>query len=166
MLACLRHRTVRRTDDQDRTVLFGNISRSDITSRLHDWDRDYFEYEPDEETVAALSDAMLDVEIKIILGTWCGDSRREIPRLWKILEQIGYPVDEVEMFGVGSSRFTAKMGISREILDWSDAVKKYYEVERVATFIFYRGGRELGRIEENRKVLWKKKSERSPPDEF
>jgi hypothetical protein len=40
------------------------------------------------------------------------------------------------------------MGIGQGLLDWSDAVKKYYGVERVATIILYRSGRELGRIEE------------------
>ena len=130
------------------TVLFGNVTRADITENINDWDRDYFEYEPDAGTVAALEDGMLDVDIKIVLGTWCSDSRREVPRLWKILEQIGYPVDDVKMFAVGSSRFTTKMGIKQELLDWSDAVKEYYAAERVATIIFYRDGEELGRIEE------------------
>jgi len=130
------------------TVLFGNVTRADITTHLGEWDREYFEYEPDGETVAKLEDNMLDVDIKIVLGTWCSDSRREIPRLWKILEETGYPVDEVDMMAVGSSRFTAKMGIDQELLDWSDAVKKYYAAERVATIILYRDGEELGRIEE------------------
>jgi hypothetical protein len=129
-------------------VLFGNITRADITSRLNDWDREYFEYEPDGETVAALEEGMFDVDIKIVLGTWCGDSKREVSRLWKILEQIGYPVDDVEMFAVGSSRFTTKMGVEKKLIDWSAAVKKYYGVELVATFIFYRDGEELGRIVE------------------
>ncbi len=52
------------------------------------------------------------------------------------------------MMAVGSSRFTTKMGIEQKLLDWSDAVKEYYAAERVATFIFYRDGEELGRIEE------------------
>ncbi len=84
----------------------------------------------------------------MIFGTWCGDSRREVPRLWKILEEAGYPVDEIEMLAVGSARFTPRMGISEELLDWSKAVKKRYGVERVATIILYRGGEETGRIVE------------------
>jgi dipeptidyl aminopeptidase/acylaminoacyl peptidase/thiol-disulfide isomerase/thioredoxin len=130
------------------TVLFGNVTRADIATHISDWDTEYFEYEPDGEIVTTLEDAMLDVDIKIVFGTWCSDSRREVPRLWKILEEIGYPVDEVEMMAVGSSRFTAGMGIDRKLLDWSDSVKKYYATERVATIILYRDGEELGRIEE------------------
>jgi hypothetical protein len=129
-------------------VMFGNVTRADITEHLNDWDREYFEYEPDAETVSALEDGMFDVDIKIVLGTWCGDSKREVPRLWKILEQIGYPADEVEMYAVGSARFTVKMGVKQELLDWSAAVKKYYGSEYVATFIFYRDGEEIGRIVE------------------
>jgi dipeptidyl aminopeptidase/acylaminoacyl peptidase len=130
------------------TVLFGNVTRADITTHISEWDTEYFEYEPDGEIVIALEDNMLDVDIKVVLGTWCSDSRREIPRLWKILEEIGYPVDDVEMMAVGSARFTTQMGVDRKLLDWSDAVKKYYAVEKVATIILYRDGEELGRIEE------------------
>jgi dipeptidyl aminopeptidase/acylaminoacyl peptidase/thiol-disulfide isomerase/thioredoxin len=129
-------------------VIFGNVTRAGILEHLNDWDSEYYEYEPDAETVAQLEDNMLDVDIKIVFGTWCGDSQREVPRLWKILEQIGYPVDDISMMAVGSSRFTSKMGIDQRLLDWSDAVKKRYAVERVATIIFYRDGKELGRIEE------------------
>jgi hypothetical protein len=52
------------------------------------------------------------------------------------------------MYAVGSSRFTAAMPIPERVLQWSDAIKKRYRVERVATIIVTRGGAEIGRIVE------------------
>ena len=130
------------------TVLFGPVTREEIVSSINDWDREYFEYEPDPTVVAALSDKLFDVDLAVIFGTWCSDSKREVPRLWKILEEAGYPVDEVEMLAVGSSRFTADMGVPADLIAWSDAVKRYYGVEAVETIIVTREGKELGRIVE------------------
>ena len=55
---------------------------------------------------------------------------------------------EVEMKAVGSSRFTTDMGIPSRYLEWSEAVKEHYGVERVATIIVYRDGEEIGRVVE------------------
>ena len=91
---------------------------------------------------------MQGVEITVLLGTWCSDSRREVPRLWKILDAIGMPPDEATLYAVGSSRFTSEMPIPEELLEWSARIKEEYGVERVATIILYRGGEEIGRIVE------------------
>jgi dipeptidyl aminopeptidase/acylaminoacyl peptidase len=131
------------------TVLLGEISRGDIIENLQDWDAEFFEYTPDATLTGELEDPIYSVDFVIVLGTWCSDSRREIPRLWKILEELQYPIDEIKMFGVGSSRFTKEMPIPEGVLEWSDKTKAYYGVERVATVIVYREGREIGRIIES-----------------
>lgn len=130
------------------TVLFGDIDRDFVISNLVDWDREYFEYEPDPEVLERLSDWIHGASFTVVLGTWCPDSRREVPRLWKVLESVRYPVGEVEMKAVGSSRFTTDMGIPSRYLEWSEAVKEHYGVERVATIIVYRDGEEIGRVVE------------------
>ncbi len=127
-------------------VMMGEVTRDEILDNLPGWDREYFEYTPDPAVIGELQDHIRDVEITVVLGTWCSDSSREIPRLWKILEDTGYPVVDVKMFAVGSSRFTLEMGISTELLGWSNRIKRFYEVERVATIIILRDGEEIGRI--------------------
>ena len=130
------------------TVLFGTLTRESIGQHLPGWEAEYFLYEPDPETCAALAERLPGTKITVVLGTWCPDSQSEVPRLWKILEQAWYPPDEVEMFGVGSVRFSTEMGIAAKLLAWSEAVKTWWSVERVATIIVSRGGSELGRIVE------------------
>jgi dipeptidyl aminopeptidase/acylaminoacyl peptidase len=129
-------------------VVMGEVTRDRILVDLPDWDDEFFEFEPDPAIIGEIANYMHDVEITVLLGTWCSDSRREIPRLWKILDEIGYPADEVTLYAVGSSRFTSEMPIPDELLEWSIRIKEQYGVERVATIIFYRGGEEIGRIVE------------------
>ncbi len=131
------------------TVLMGEVTREDITESIHDWDAEYFYYTPDAELLGELEQYIYGVHITIVLGTWCSDSRTQVPRLWKILEDLHYPISEVTMFTVGSSRFTAAKGIPSNVLKWSDALKKKHDVERVATFIITRDGEEIGRIIES-----------------
>ncbi len=131
---------------EDRTILMGEVTREKIVEHLHTWDVDYFEYLPDEELLPRIGEYIFNVDITIVLGTWCSDSQREVPRLWRILDDLGYPLSEIKMLAVGSSRFTSDMGIPKNLLTWSDRVKKRYGVERVATIIISKGGKELGRI--------------------
>ncbi len=128
------------------TLLLGNTSREDIEQNFPGWTDEYISYQPGEQTAGNIASRLQDVSITCIFGTWCSDSRRDVPRMWKILEMAGYPPSGMEMLAVASSRFTADMGIDQKLISWSDRIKEHYGVERVATFIIYRKGEELGRI--------------------
>ncbi|MBN2070274.1 MAG: S9 family peptidase [Candidatus Krumholzibacteriota bacterium] len=132
----------------DTVVLMGEVTREEIIEGLDGWDSEFFAYEPDEATIAVLEEKIYGVEILCVLGTWCPDSRREIPRLWKILEKMEYPVSEIRMLAVGSSRFTIDMPIPARLFNWSRDIRKWFDVERVATIIILRDGSEIGRIVE------------------
>ncbi|MCK5407349.1 MAG: hypothetical protein KAJ37_07845, partial [Candidatus Krumholzibacteria bacterium] len=75
----------------------------------------------------------------------------EVPKLWKILEEADYPISQMKMYAVGSSRFKRTMPIPPQVFDWSVNVKKWYDVQLMSTFIFERDGVELGRIVETPK---------------
>lgn len=134
--------------DRYGTVYLGEITREDFEENLNHWFGEDFDYAPDETVMNELLPLIHDVKITCILGTWCSDSQREIPRLWKILDELEYPASELTMLAVGSSRFTRDMPIAPEVFDWSVDVKSFYNVERVATIIVTRDGKELGRIVE------------------
>jgi predicted peptidase len=131
------------------TVLLGEVTREGINEHLPGWDAEYFDYSPDAGLMPRLEELMSGVEITCVIGTWCSDTEREIPRLWKILEGVGYPIDDVEMLAVGSSKFTRDMPIPADVFEWSQNVKAWYDVEAVATIIITRDGKELGRIVES-----------------
>ena len=98
----------------------------------------YDNYQYNEEVVRKLLDLdRNDVSILVVMGTWCPDSRREVPRFMKILTAINFPMDRVKFLGVDNTKYTP--------------VENYeaLNIQRVPTFIFYVKNIEAGRIIEN-----------------
>ncbi len=98
------------------------------------WNSAYNMYEIDSVATGELKANISDVKIKIVMGTWCEDSRREVPHLYKILNTIDYPVDKVILINVNRDM----QGIANEVEE--------LEIKFVPTIIFSRAGNELGRI--------------------
>ena len=85
---------------------------------------------------------MLDInkdnlKIKIVIGTWCPDSRREVPKFMMILDIWKFPVSKVTFIGVDNAKLSP--------------VGEYESLNilRVPTFIIYKNNIEAGRIIEN-----------------
>lgn len=77
-----------------------------------------------------------DVSIKVILGNWCSDSQREVPHLLRMLETAPMKGVPVTFYLVNEDKFCPDPEVQ--------ALKANY----VPTIIFYRDGKELGRIVE------------------
>ncbi|MEK7671115.1 MAG: thioredoxin family protein, partial [Bacteroidota bacterium] len=75
----------------------------------------------------------------VVLGTWCSDSKREVPRFLKIVDLSLIPPAQIQFYGVDRTKKS------------SDGVTDRYKIERVATFIFLKRGEEVGRIVESPK---------------
>jgi hypothetical protein len=91
----------------------------------------------DEGAARALAAAPPGAEVLIVLGTWCGDSRREVPRLWRALDVAGEVPFSIELIGVGRD----KKAPGRDLTA--------LDVRYVPTFIVRREGKEIGRIVES-----------------
>ena len=78
-----------------------------------------------------------DVSIKIVMGTWCPDSRREVPRFMRVLDAWQLPVTKLTFIGVDDTK--------------QSPVGEYIklDIQRVPTFIIYKNNIEAGRIIEN-----------------
>lgn len=96
----------------------------------------YETYSPESAIVSELSKELEDVEIRAYMGTWCGDSKREVPKLFKLLDLTGYDQDQLTL-----------VAVDRAKTEPAELVEGY-NVSRVPTFIFYRDGKELGRFVE------------------
>ena len=77
-----------------------------------------------------------DVSVLIFLGTWCHDSQREVPRMLKILETVGFPQADIKMVTLDFSK-NDRLGLAAA-----------NEVKFTPTFIFFRQQNEIGRIVE------------------
>ncbi len=97
---------------------------------------DFLTYVPQPEYHNAIPYLMEDVEILCIMGTWCSDSKREVPRMIRILQTKNIAPEKLRLIAVDrTKRDPAGVALN-------------YGVDRVPTFIFLRNGLEIGRIVE------------------
>ena len=75
------------------------------------------------------------------MGTWCGDSRREVPRLLKVLDEAGIAPQNIRIICTKSGNPGHKTSPGRE--------EQGLYIFRVPTVIVYRQNKELGRIVES-----------------
>ena len=78
-----------------------------------------------------------DITIKIVMGTWCPDSRREVPRFMRVLNIWQFPSEKSIVLGVDNAKLCP-------IGDFDKL-----DIQRVPTFILYKNNIEVGRIIEN-----------------
>ena len=77
--------------------------------------------------------------IQVFFGTWCGDSKREVPRFLKIMDELNY--ENVKLIGLDNTFQNYKQ---------SPFGEEYgLNVHRVPTFILYKDSLEVGRIVEH-----------------
>ena len=102
-----------------------------------DYDLEYNDYIPDRKVVKKISKRSRGVSIAIILGTWCPDSREQVPRFYKILDEAGIGEEILTVICVDGYK------------QFDDTTGGLYDIEKVPTFIFIRDGMEIGRIVES-----------------
>lgn len=100
------------------------------------YDSRHNSYKTDQEVIAKLKPVINDYTIKGFMGTWCGDSKRNVPRFYKILEETGFDESYFELVTVGRNKKTP------------DNLQEGFDLLRVPTFIFYKNGEEVGRFVE------------------
>ena len=105
------------------------------------YSENYESYQPDIETVGELKKALGKYHVLIFLGTWCGDSRREVPRLIRILKEANFPEDQLKIVAVDRREPNVKKSPYGE--EWG------LQIKRVPTFILIKDGREINRIVES-----------------
>lgn len=100
------------------------------------WTEEYNNYQPDFETLDKLEGKLEGVMIQIIFRSTCSDSREQLPRLFKILQELNYDLTSITLIGVNRE----KKGLSNET--------EGLDIKFVPTIIFYKDGGEIGRIVE------------------
>ncbi|WP_293789068.1 thioredoxin family protein [uncultured Pedobacter sp.] len=158
-----------------------NVSAQDLNKKIHDevhnkdilinactregittfpefkemYDPLYEAYVPDAATMIELKKLVRNEKIKIVLGTWCGDSKANVPNFLKILDALHFKEKNVEIIAVDGNK-KAENGLLNGL-----------DIKMVPTFIvFDKKDKELGRIIEGPKTtlegdlleIYKKKS--------
>jgi len=127
---------VSKDPNSGKPMLLGYCNREAFSDSSFSWwyNSEYNMYELDTTALKDVGDKLAGVDIEIVMGTWCSDSRREVPRFYNILDYLHYPADKIKLLMVGRD----KKGKSDET--------EGLNIEKVPTFIFYKDCEELGRI--------------------
>ena len=130
-------------NDGQQPFLLGKIDKNGLTSKNYNswFSSQYQDYEINNEYVEKISEKLKDYTILVFMGTWCGDSRREVPRFYKILEAANFPEKQLTTVALSSASNLYKQSPQHE--------ESGLNIHRVPIFIFYKNGKEVNRIVEH-----------------
>ncbi len=116
--------------------LIGICNREAFSDSNFAWwfNSNYDQYQVDSSDAIELKNKINNYDITIVMGTWCSDSRREVPRFYKILDAIDYPSYKLTLINVDRKM----KSIATEVDEMN--------IEYVPTIIIYRNEKEIGRI--------------------
>ena len=121
-----------------KAMLLGKVSIDELKQKpFAEWYNNEFDnYELDVELLGAISDPN-QYNYELFLGTWCGDSRREVPRLEKIFIELGIDFNQITIITVDRE----KVSPSNE--------QEGKDIRYVPTLIVKSNDIEIGRIVES-----------------
>jgi thiol-disulfide isomerase/thioredoxin len=128
------------TLENGKKFLIGEITKEGLTQTTYNgwYQPNYDRYTVNQPVIEQFKDTLKHYQILVFLGTWCGDSKREVPRLMKILDAAEHPSKNLKIVALDSRKDHYKKSPDGE--EWG------LQILRVPTFIFYRNGREQNRI--------------------
>lgn len=125
-------------------MLIGKVDKNGFKQKHFNWfDKNHKKYATNDKIINQLKDSLKDYTIKVFFGSWCGDSKKNIPIFYKVLDQANFPEKNLEVIAVDRKKEAYKQAPNRE--------EKGLNIHRVPTFIFYKNGKEINRIVEHPK---------------
>ena len=123
------------------THLSGAFTAEDLENTLfQNWyQENYQDFEL--TTKSKWSKSLKSTEVEIYMGTWCGDSKKWVPRFVRLWDELGLDREQLKFIGLHSGNEMYKQGPNGE--------EKGKMVHRVPTFIFKQEGQEYARIVES-----------------
>jgi thiol-disulfide isomerase/thioredoxin len=125
--------------DSDATeIITGEFPKSLLeNARVFPWFTSGFhDYQPDSAAIAMLHVVAPKLHVMIFCGTWCPDTKHELPRFFKVANEAGIPDSLITLYGVDRTKHSA------------DGMTDRFDIINVPTFIFTLHGKEIGRIVE------------------
>jgi len=135
---------ISRDPQNERVVYKGLFSRRDMEGEpTFSWlPTGIEEYTPNDAAVSVLEKNLPSYQLLIFVGTWCGDTKDLLPKLFKVLQQANIATDDLMMVGMDREKTT----ITRE----GKRLVRKYKAKSLPTFVVIDGnGDEVGRIVES-----------------
>ena len=124
--------------EEGETVLIGYVNRANLNlPEFQAWLKpEYENIKIPEGWSANYLPLAENLEFKLFLGTWCGDTQRELGGMFKLLDLLGISEDRIEMYSIS------------EYKDSPLGYEKEFDILNIPTLIFIEDGDELNRIVE------------------
>ena len=124
--------------EEGETVLIGFVNRGNLNfPEFKAWFKpEYENIKIPEGWSANYLPLAENLEFKLFLGTWCGDTQRELGGMFKLLDLLGISEDRIEMYSIS------------EYKDSPLGYEKEFDIINIPTLIFIEDGDELNRIVE------------------
>lgn len=131
------------TDKKGKTHLIGKSTCDALKQNPFDeWYKKNFDaYELKTDLINKSKGKTNGISVQVFMATWCGDSKRHVPVFYKVMDAVGIAEDSIELINVYRGDDKYKQSPTHE--------EQGLNIHRVPTFIFYKGGEEIGRIVES-----------------
>ena len=130
--------------NHDIMIGYCNIAGMTDTAFNSAFRQEYDTYTLDKETIYQLTSLLDGVTVTIVMGSWCSDSREQVPRFMKLFDALEHAFPDPVI--ICADRDKKAGDVSLEVMN----------ILKVPTFIIYYKGRELGRIIETPKTTMEK----------
>ncbi len=98
------------------------------------FNKEYGAYVLNKEAVHVINNDSENLSIVLFMGTWCGDSRREVPRIYRILDAADFDESRLTLINVDREKKSP------------DGEEKGLNIHHVPTLILYKNRSEIGRV--------------------
>ncbi len=135
-------------DPLGNTMLLGKSTRERLQQQpFGSWfNKNYSEYKIDSPKADLLKSNIENKRFVIFMGTWCGDSRKEVPRIYKLLDYCGVPGTSIQLINVNVYDSVYKQSPTHE--------ERGLNIHRVPDLLVYENETEIGRIIERPVKSW------------
>ncbi len=129
--------------DGETPYLLGKIDKSGLEGENYTtwFTKNHKDYQPNQTLINEIASELKTYSIKLFMGTWCGDSKQEVPKLYKVLEACNFPMDQLTVIAVSRKPKLYKQSPQHE--------EAGLNIHRVPTLIFYKDEIEVNRIVEH-----------------
>jgi len=127
-------------NENGQPMLLGHCSISAFRKdNFKDWfNINFNSFVIDTATVELIKPLLKKKAITIFMGTWCGDSKQQVPKMIKILLAAGFDTTRLSIITVGNGADMYKKSPQGEELGLN--------IQRVPTLIVYHKKKEIGRF--------------------
>ena len=136
--SCSLSKSTKKVDTE--LILNGKITRTDLEKNFAWFRFNFKNYKVDSSSINQIKKLMpSDFSMKIFMGTWCEDSKDQVPKFFKVADVLLFSESQITVVAVDRNKKCESVDLAP------------YKIELVPTFIFYKDGKEIGRIVETPK---------------